>query len=567
MTASFPFRVTHQFRAEWRHHRAWIIAWILWALLQRFYHAQREHGYLPFLQLHDLMPLITVLLAGTLAWLCVRGDAPSNTDCATLTRPIGQAALWAGKLAFLACAVVLPLLMVEMTEWSGFGQGVPRWLALAAGVVISISLVIATMAALTALASSTPQMIAIAVIGLLAAGLWLALGGTLQEMSMPAGQKIFVPKGAEACGTIVATGMALGFMTTAWWLVTVPRWRAFAASVFLLGWVQVPLVRGMWKADWVTPAPLLYPAARLGVKTGPADPADKTPGRPLWPTLRITGLGKDEVASIIDFAPLTEGDKDWPPLGSYTDLMPPSQAFGYEAWLHLDHVRALLKHSAPTTLWQHYLLNNGQFRGRERLKEALQPLRLDPKAMPARWRLRLAVHEMRRLATFPFKQLWTQENFFVIRPGTRLELEPFRSSAGSWEMQGRLHGLHSNMLPVRAHAPAVARGRPLMDAFFLVTEDPELRENKALSLGLTRGGRVAGLMDAEAVEPLSLRIWPPAAQHFLLKTTHEQWVGRQNVSLWHAEERGTVDLELTAAQMAEVLAPPPPPPAAAKPAQ
>ena len=47
-------------------------------------------------------------------------------------------------------------------------------------------------------------------------------------------------------------------------------------------------------------------------------------------------------------------------------------------------------------------------------------------------------------------------------------------------------------------------------------------------------------------------------QHDLLKTTDEDWMKRLNATLWHAEERGTVELELTAAQMAEALAEPKP---------
>jgi hypothetical protein len=49
-------------------------------------------------------------------------------------------------------------------------------------------------------------------------------------------------------------------------------------------------------------------------------------------------------------------------------------------------------------------------------------------------------------------------------------------------------------------------------------------------------------------------------QHLILKTKHEDWVNRLNASLWHAEERGTVDLELSAEQMAQVLAEPKPEP-------
>ncbi|MGV3660193.1 MAG: hypothetical protein ACO1TE_08405 [Prosthecobacter sp.] len=562
MTASFPFRVTHQFRTEWRHHRGWIVAWIVWTVLHRLYQSRRENDYVAYLQVDDLVPVITLLLAATLAWLCVRGDSPSNTDCATLTRPMGQKALWLGKLAFLACAVVLPLLVAEMTRWSGFEHGPVRWLALMAGVLLSMGLVLGGVAALTALASSTRQIIAIAVLGVLAAGLWLTLGGSLEEMSTLRDGKPGADA-ARACGGIVATVIGAGCVAAAWWLATVPRRRAVASAVLVLGGLQAPLLMAAWKKDWLTPPPLSYPSARLAVKTGKADPADKTPGRVLWPTLRITGLGKNEVASVIDFAPVDEDGAQWPPLGSYTDL--PPHPGGFDTWLHLDHARALLKHSTATTLWQHQLMNPAMYNGRPPLEEALKPLRLDPQAMPARWRLRLAVHEMRRFASLPFKQLWTQENTFNVRPGTRLELRPFHYSAGSWEMPGRVHSFHSSMLPPRAHAPAVARGRPLSDGFFLVTEDPELRENSAYDLGPARGGGMVELMNVEAGVPLSVRVWTPAVQHFLLKTRHEDWVGRLHASLWHAEERGTVDLELTAAQMAEVLAKPPSKPEVKKP--
>jgi hypothetical protein len=99
MTAALPFRITHQFRTEWQHHRGWIIAWILWVILRWLYLHQDEDGTFAYLYLVDLIPLITILMAVTVAWLCVRSDSPSNTDCATLTRPIGQTALWLGKLA------------------------------------------------------------------------------------------------------------------------------------------------------------------------------------------------------------------------------------------------------------------------------------------------------------------------------------------------------------------------------------------------------------------------------------------------------------------------------------
>jgi hypothetical protein len=560
MTAALPFRITHQFRTEWRHHRGWIIAWALWVILRWLYRTQNEESVFSNLFVGDLVPLITILMAITVAWLCVRADSPSNTDCATLTRPIGQTALWLGKLAFLACCVVLPLVMVESTGWMGFQHGPVAWIALGGGWVFSAALVMGIAGALTALASNTRQIIAIAVLGVLGAGIWLTLGYAMN--GTPADPKA-TPDAARICGGIIASALACTGVFIAWWAATVPRRRAMAAALLLLSLLQAPLIMATWKTDWITPPALAYPAAKLGVKVGKADPADKAPGRSLWPTLRITGLGKDEVASIIDFAPIEEKDIEWPPLGSYTDL--PENKRGFDCWMHLDHVRALLKHSPPTTLWQHYLNNDGNYNGRLKVQEAIKPLRLDPKAMPARWLLRLAVHELRRIATVPFKQFWTQDNVFPIRPGLRIETRPFAPSNGAWELNGRLHRVHSLLLPPRPNLPAISRGQTLADAFFLVLEDPELHENAAHDLGPVRRGYMMNrhqnfALQVDESQGFQPRLWTPRVQHLILKTTHEDWVNRLNASLWHAEERGTVDLELSAEQMVQVLAEPKPEP-------
>jgi hypothetical protein len=94
-----------------------------------------------------------------------------------------------------------------------------------------------------------------------------------------------------------------------------------------------------------------------------------------------------------------------------------------------------------------------------------------------------------------------------------------------------------------------------------VLEDPELRENRAQDLGPHQHeygpGRHRGFAwQADESQGFDLRIASPVVQHDLLKTTNEDWINRLNATLWHAEERGTVELELTAAQMAEVLAEP-----------
>ncbi len=559
MTATLLIRIMHQFRTEWRHHRAWVFAWITWTLLHRFYSSGTDNDNFYF-AFWGFVPLLMVLLPATVAWRCICADSPSNTDCMTLTRPMGQTALWLGKIAFLFCGIVLPLLIVESTGWAGFQLGTGAWLGLGSGVMLYFGLMIGTVSALTALTSTTRQVIALAVLGVLFAVFWLTGGESMMQVWLPARNK-GAAEALKICGGIVASGVAFFGVIAAWWLATVPRRRAVAAGVLVISLMQAPVVSAMWKVDWITPPALGYPVKKIGVKTGKADPADKTPGRALWPTLRITGLGKDEAASVIDFAPMMDGQTEWPPLGSYSDLVPNTN--GYDSWLHLEHVRALLKHSAPTTLWWHQLYNNGLYNGRPKIHEVIKPLRLDPKVMPARWRLRLAVHEMRRIGTVPLKTLWEQGAVFPVRPGLRVEFQPVTPTLIGWETKGRLHRVYPLMLPPREHRPAESRGQSLAEGFLLVLEDPELRENRAQDLGPHQReygpGRDQGFAwQADESQGFDFRLSPPLVQHDLLKTTDEDWMKRLNATLWHAEERGTVELELTAAQMAEVLAEPKP---------
>ena len=39
----------------------------------------------------------------------------------------------------------------------------------------------------------------------------------------------------------------------------------------------------------------------------------------------------------------------------------------------------------------------------------------------------------------------------------------------------------------------------------------------------------------------------------ILQRSLDEWIDQQDASLWHAEERGIVELELTPEQMAQVL--------------
>jgi hypothetical protein len=53
--------------------------------------------------------------------------------------------------------------------------------------------------------------------------------------------------------------------------------------------------------------------------------------------------------------------------------------------------------------------------------------------------------------------------------------------------------------------------------------------------------------------PVSLHIPRPVIHQTLTGLTTEDWIHESTAALWWADERGTVDIELTAEQMAQVL--------------
>jgi len=558
---SISKRVLHQFRSEWRHQHWIVLGWLLWLVLRSSYqHRQERPGFMSYIYLESMADLFSLVLAALLVGRCVSVDSPSNTDSFSLTRPVGRGALWVGKLAFLIASLFVPAWLVQSRGWTGFDLGVAQWLALSGGVALISGLTISAVASLTSLAASARQLWTLAVVGVVAAGVWLALGESFmfqpdapQEISDQVLRQ-------QMCGKFLASVVAFAGLMIAWWMASVPRRRALAGATMVGSLAMASVIPSTLKTDWLSKPPLQYAGvSKLAIKTGKADPADKSPGRGLWPTLRITGLGRDEVASIIDFAPV-EGTAAWPPLASFSDLSVSTR--GWDDWLLHDHTRALFKHSPPTTLWRDYLNTPNAYRGRLPLKEIIKPLHLThEQAIARRWRLRLAIHEMRRVATVPYRQFWSQPNSFLIRPGLSVEFDAYRWQADAWELRGRVHRSHSSVLTADAHIAAHAKGRDLNDNFLLVFEDPELRENEAHVLNLSQYQRGMKGMSPLAIgwhldqkQRFEIRMWGPNAQHFLLKTTHDQWVDRLKASLWHAEERGVVEFELSAEQMAEVLA-------------
>jgi hypothetical protein len=66
------------------------------------------------------------------------------------------------------------------------------------------------------------------------------------------------------------------------------------------------------------------------------------------------------------------------------------------------------------------------------------------------------------------------------------------------------------------------------------------------------------LWQTDENQGFQMRAWLPQEQEAFLQRTLDEWINSQMATLWHAEERGIVELELTPEQVAQVLPEPKP---------
>ncbi|MEM6915386.1 MAG: hypothetical protein AAF491_02375 [Verrucomicrobiota bacterium] len=559
MTA-LPFlsRVFHQARTDWRHHWLLVAIWFVLLFLSENRHLPGVNAVFSILYSYNhagWLEILPLLVAAAVVLRCVHSDSPSNSDTASLTRPLGQGAVWTGKALFLLSAVILPLLVVMSFRWQGIDLGFSQQFAIGGSVVLAIALLCSLVGSVTALTSSPRQVLGLAIFAAVGLGVWLAI----PKPWLTEDQFTVESIRTDLCGTLIASLTALAGLSASWWIATVPRRRFLAGGLFLTTLLLAGWISQSWNREWITQPEQPYArSANLTLKPGPFVKGDPKPGRKLWPTLRIAGLGKDEVASVLEFAPILDG-KPWPPEGSHSDI--PTLERGYDSWLHHEHTRVLFKYFPPTTLWSSHIYNGVVYNGRGNSDQLLQQLRMSrDEAIEHRWRLRLVIHEMKLIGRMPYRQLWTQQNVFPIRPGMRLELDTFGWMHDAWEMQGQIHRTSSAILPVTPFRKTLGRGREMNDDFFLVLEDRDLRDNTVYSLGLTRRrpnrshlASGAAFWIHQESQHFTIRLWHPQDQQVFLERTLDEWIDEQDASLWHGDDRGFVEFELSPEQVAEIF--------------
>jgi hypothetical protein len=182
------------------------------------------------------------------------------------------------------------------------------------------------------------------------------------------------------------------------------------------------------------------------------------------------------------------------------------------------------------------------------------------------WRLRLAVHRMVNLGDLPLADVWSRPQNISVREGLTLRLGPIMSHGKGWAtaLNCGLIDVRSTLLPesppapIRVVSPANRGGKPLPFHFALVAHDPDARENtfSIADLAFSYGGRDTswGLMHSRCDRTGLVGVEEPLARYALGLTTFDQWLQHTTVQVWVPEERGTVDLTLSPAQVKQLLA-------------
>ena len=569
---SFSGRVLHQFRIEAGHHAFTVLFWISWLMLRLW----QRHG--DVLGRHDetltpFIELITACIAIGIVHRCVHADAPANPETGSLTRPVGRGALMLAKIVFLCLGVLLPFIVAESVLWRGFEHGWKQWVALVAGTALAGGFILVLAVVISAMSRTRAQALGLGFGVLAFVGAATFMVKSIERHWLPWLNSVFEHAMFMRTNSgIVAAVFALVLCGVGGWLCFVPRRRGWAAVLVLCAFVQEPLTTSMRQHDWFQGCDWLELPERgydreLMLHVGTDRSKESGAVQTLWPTLRLSGLRDDEAASIIAFAPILplEPRHLWPSGTFYTDTPLPANSGGI--WANNDHVRVLMREAPTATLW----LQGSHGKGTDQrwLERDFKLFRLNRRSpQTQKWRLRLAIHGVKHVTSLPLRQLWDTPHTFLLHPGLRLECAPMSNrytSSGIWNLCGHLHFSHSALIPAGTHErSATAHGRLLPEAVMLVMHDSELRESTVHDLRfntLTYKGNTPSYdrsyaWQVDTATGFHVQIEEPEAQYELLRRTREEWISRTTASFYQLEERGIVELELSAEQMTEVLAEP-----------
>lgn len=499
------FRIKHQLAHEWRAQWGLVLVWML-LLASQWWHTLKVRAW--DLPVPDSLPGLLALL---IIVRSIRADAPGNAEMASHTRPVGRDALWAGKAMFFMLALLLPWIARGVLDGLGMGFGAREWLGLVLARVLPALVSGGLVAVCAALSDSSRKGVICGV-----AGLALLIGMLFLREAMSLEE-------SKRCAWVVAAVVWSFTMLLAWCLITQRK----DASVLLTGGVLLTAVALLfWRYDWRARPERTFADAKLVLQVGERPDAA---AQELWPGLFVTGLPPDHVASVVEFADVS--DYHW---GEKKNRR--------EHWMTQAHTQTLMAHYPAGSLWH----GNVDMDMRDPLKKHVKT------AEAGSWKLKLAVQHMQRVVSMPMNAVRSETVLLEMR--RRLNFGVWKRSVDNQiSFWANLHRRLPLLLPRTDMEDLRVNEVKPEENFLVLLHSPELREVRTACEADERYPIRNEILWQQARRPVSFAFTHPRPQMDIAGLTLDDWLAGSTLDLWWPEECGVVELEISAEQLQQLL--------------
>ncbi len=519
---TFAFRVWHQFTLEWRAQWLMVLLWLVALATGCWQVLQDDHADI------SMPEFLPGLLALMIVVRSVKADGPGNADVGAHARPLGRGAVWLAKVIFFKIALLLPWLVCAWPEDRGYGYGVVEWVADVAGRALPAVLWGAFAALMASWSGETRKnrMLGGGSAVVVALLLW-----KLYSMGRDDGERCVL----AVAGCVLSVTLVL-----AWWQTTLTR-RAWLTLAF--GGLATVLVVSLGHWNWRAKPERRYAETKLVLHCG-----SKPEGAALelWPGMYVTGLPADHAVSVVAFAPV---DEAWPPQTAFSDYTwmddaPQGKVHHRRHWMTMAHTRVLVPHYSTGALWH----GNEDAERVETLKKVVG------KDVERPWRLRLAVQRMTRVMSMPLREAIRGEKRLVLDTGRRLDFEMsalnYDSEMHFWAKLRRRYPL---LAPVSEQERMKVAGAFPEEDFLVLLHSPGIHEVRTACEGDYNYSFSDGILHRVHNRDVAFRFPNPRAQMDMAGLKLKEWVAGTTLDVWLPEERGVVDLEVSAEEMGRVM--------------
>lgn len=545
------FQIRHQWAAEWKHHAFWVLLLVAFFVLKLFYRSQDWSVGQIGLSRQDWFLFASFAVPCAFVMRVLLSEPSGGTDNHLHTRPVDRKAIWTAKASFILAAVLLPQLITEAWAWRGFDLSFADLVPMVTSSLIYSGLPILTAAAVAITATSAAQLTVLILVTALTYAGMSSLVWWISEISgwsaLTEGQRHL---GKPSTFLALLPLMLTGALLLASWIALAIGRRRWMSWGLLAGSLVTAHLTYFWSGmGWLTASQPEYRATSLSLKTGPLPSGNNRDTQSLWPTLHVSGLPEDHVASVVSFSPagLTFLQK-----ARLKNLKVGPLFWG--DWSHpyqnADQTLKVLSHYPETDLW---LATGAETMHRELLEKVMGP---EKPNQP--WELKLAVHHLQQRLDLPLKALLrgNKEQLLVLKNGQRLAFKPAEERNSYYRLSLHRRVLHDRITPRPADLQEGETNQPGQGrlAVRVVLRDPLLGEGRLLHWHATSGDAInrgtEGVTDME--QSTELHLEKPVDQMQLTGLKLEDWLQRMRVEVWVSEFRGVKNFQLAPDQMEQL---------------